>query len=145
MKRRFKQRGSALVEMVFFIPVLFYMFFGMLDFALAFNTSIALDNAVFAGAQYASSNAASFTLANAKAAAVADATVIPNNPNFTATTFCTCSPGGATTSCSSTCTSYGTPITYVKVTATVNYQTLVPYLIIPSTLPLGATATLRVQ
>src|SRR4051812_37857246 len=46
------ERGSALVELAFCLPVLILTFVGAADFARVFYTSIALNNAARAGAQY---------------------------------------------------------------------------------------------
>lgn len=140
------QRGSMLVEFALLVPVLLVLMFGMVDFSRVFLTAITVTGAAQAGAEYGSSSSSTFAdYTGMQNAASHDATQLSS---FTATAsqYCSCSPGGASVSCStSTCSGYGAPAKYVKVQTTSTFHTLFPYPLVPSAATVNATAYMRVQ
>jgi Flp pilus assembly protein TadG len=137
-----RQRGSVLVEASFLIAFLVALFFGAIDLGRAINTAICLQQAVYAGAIYGASGNSSDNV-GMKTQATNDAT---NIPNFTVTDnglYCTCVTGGTLQNCSGI--GCGTPYEYVRVSASASVNTFFPYGIIPRTIPINASVSLRVQ
>jgi Flp pilus assembly protein TadG len=140
-----REKGSVLVETVLVIPLFLLLFMGVADYGRVFYTADIVVQAAQAGAEYgamSTTNAANDS--GMQTAAVNAATSIAGL-TATATSFCTCSAGGSTVSCSTTCTSYGTPIMYVRVTTVATFKTISSFPAFPHTLPITAVSTLRVQ
>ncbi len=146
--RRFFRRGQAATELAFAAPILGLLLVGTADFARAFYFNQEVIAAARAGAQYGSQtvgNAADST--GIKAAAVANAVNIPgfSSTNVTAST-CTCSPPSGVTACgTSYCNGANSQATYVTVTTTATFTTLVHYPGVPQTTSMSATAIMQVE
>lgn len=140
------QRGSVMVETVFFAASMFLLLIGVLDISFAINNAIALDNAAYAGAQYGTTGSNSSNTSGMATAATNDAKGIPNF-SATARNVCTCSVTGtlsSLTTCPVSCGS-GSQIEYVQVITKSTYNTLLKYPGLPSSFIMSSTATLRVQ
>jgi len=142
--RRTSQAGSALIELALLFTVIMLLLLGVIDFALVIHQSMVVSEAAYAGAQYGAYSGNAANTAMMKTIATNSATGIAGF-SATATTWCACSAGGASVSCSSTCTSYGTPVMYVQVVTTATASLLFQYTGIPLSVPLTGTCILRVQ
>ena len=117
---------------------------GVIDFGLATQQAMVVSEAAYAGAQYGAiaGNSTNFagmqTIATNSAKGISGFTV-------TASEWCACSPGGASVSCSSTCSSYGAPVAYVQVITKATASLLFRFTGIPLTVPLQGVCVLRVQ
>jgi Flp pilus assembly protein TadG len=137
------ERGVATVEFALFLPILAFLFIGIVDYALEIQETLQIQEAASAGAAYGviPGNQENFTGMQTAAANAA-----PGVSGFsaTATNIFTCSPGGATVTSSTSCSGYGTPIKYVVVSTSATVPALLTYPGIPSSLTLHGSATFRV-
>jgi len=144
MNRAKTQLGSASIELGLLFTVILLLFLGVIDFALVTQQAIVVSEAAYAGAQYGAISGNSSNFAIMQSIATTSATGISGFA-VAATKWCACSPGGASVSCSSTCTSYGTPVAYVQVVTTATASMLFKYTGIPVAVPLRGVCILRVQ
>jgi|SRR5580658_6003617 Flp pilus assembly protein TadG len=138
------RRGGLLLESALMLPVLLLLAFGMVDFARIFRTGIVVSNAAATGALYGSASVANSSNTTAmQNAAIADAN---GQSGFaaTASTFCTCSAGGTSVSCSTTCGA-GSVLIYVQVQTSAPFNTWFPFPGVPSSTTVRSTVTMRAQ
>jgi Flp pilus assembly protein TadG len=140
-----REKGSALLETVLMIPLFMLLFMGVADYGRVFYTADIVVYAATAGAEYGAISTTNAANTSGMQTAATNAATSISGLTATATSFCTCSAGGATVSCSSTCTSYGTPCMYVQVKTQATFKTLAAFPGLPHTIPLTAMSTLRVQ
>ena len=116
--------GAAVVELAILIPFLGYFCLGAVDYARAFSYAVVVANCARNGAMYASDpNAATDTpYTSLSQAALADAGGISPTPTVT-------SANGTDANGDS----------YVDVTVSYTFQTLISYPGVPSTIPLNRT------
>jgi len=137
--------GAAAVELALIAPVLALLMTGGFDFGHALYEQHRLAAAARAGVQYAmQSNTAWTDTTNITAAARADADDTANSLTVTPTT-CTCPGGNPQCSTATACTGSTVSGTYVKVTVSESYSTLVTYPFVASPLSLSSSALVRVQ
>lgn len=146
-------RGQSLVEMALILPFLLAFVGGATDFARAFQASITLESSVRNAAEYVALYSADSTAAgtDAKRVVCLESTGVPGytpgtgpdpdenctNPTVAVATF------GVSTTDPGASVKY--PIGTAKVTASVPFQTLLPYPFLPNgTWTLGADATYSV-
>lgn len=145
---RFFRRGQAATELAFAAPILGLLLIGTADFARAFYFNEEVIAAARAGAQYGSQTVgAAADSAGIQAAAAANAVNIPgfSSSNVTTST-CTCSPPTGVTACASSyCNGANSQASYVTVTTTATFKTLVHYPGVPQTSTMSATAIMQVQ
>jgi Flp pilus assembly protein TadG len=139
--------GQAATELALFAPVLSVMLLGAGDFARAFYFNQEVVAAVRAGAQYGSQSVTTAAdTTGISAAALADGTDVPG---LTASSsFCTCQsppPTGQTACASGYCNGANSAATYVTVTTSATFTTLVNYPGIPHTTTMSAKAIMQVQ
>jgi Flp pilus assembly protein TadG len=150
-QRRFRQKGSALIETALVMPALMLLACGVMDLARVFYAGVVVENAARAGVQIASfSVGKAGAVGETNAAAQADASGQGISPVVTTSrTFCGCNDSTTEVSCSTaTCTVNGVsrpPSGYVETTATYMYQTILAYPGIPSSINLSSTAKFRAQ
>jgi Flp pilus assembly protein TadG len=127
--RRRPRRGAATVELAVLLPFLVFLFFIAADYARVFYFSLTVANAARNGAQYASDPVAAreSPYASVEEAALADASDLSPAPKVT-------SASGKDES--------GDP--YVEVTVTYEFQTVVQYPGIPSSVTLARRVRMRV-
>ncbi len=145
---RFFRRGQAATELAFAAPLLGLLLVGTADFGRAFYFNQEVIAAARAGAQYGSQtvgNAADST--GITAAAIANAVNIPGFGSSNVTTSsCTCSPPSGVTACATSyCNGANSQASYVTVTTTATFTTLVHYPGVPQTTNMSATAIMQVQ
>ncbi len=129
--------GTAAIEFGIAAPMLAILLVGVADVGFAAYQAMQVQNAVEAGALYATQNgwnSTGITAAVLNATSLSGISVTPPP-----TQFCGCpGAGGLTTvSCGTTCTGGNPPGQYVQITATLTRQSLIPN----SGLPLPATFT----
>jgi Flp pilus assembly protein TadG len=143
-KRRPSERGQSAVEMALGSVVLVVLLLVTADFGRLFYVSVGVANAARAGAQYGSKSLA--TAADSSGmitAAKQDATNL-SGVNVTAAQ-CTCVSGTSVTSCPSSYCTYNPAGTYVQVTVSTTFKTIVNYPLIPSSATLTREAVMEVQ
>lgn len=142
--------GQAATELAMSVPILSLLLLAGIDFARAFYCHQEVVAAARAGAQYGSQSVATATdLAGIQSSALANA---PNVPGFiaasTIATFCTCQsppPTGQTGCGAGYCNGANSQATYVTVTSTATFSTLVNYPGIPHSSAMSGKAIMQVQ
>jgi Flp pilus assembly protein TadG len=135
------EQGASLVEVGLVLPILLFIVLATIDFARGYYFANEVAGGVRAGAIYGMSNPTDTTgITNAvkyDAPDVSDITV-------TSSWGCECSDGtNASVSCTSAPSCSANIVNYVKVTASADYGTLIPWRGIPSTLTLSSTSEMR--
>lgn len=137
-----RQSGSAMLELALGFPVLLLVLCGTADFGRMFYTSIVVNNAARAGAQYAAlwpTHANDIT--NIVLAAKNDAN---NMAGLTVSAVQACTCNGAAVSCTSVCN--GTvPVAYVTVNTRATFKTFLAYAGIPASTVINGSATMRTR
>ena len=135
--------GQASVELALTLPLLLMMFLVVIDAGHAFYIAISVSNAARAGVQYGSQNLGTASdNAGMQSAAANDA---PNISGLiaTATHFCQCSDGTAST-CLSTDCSGSHRLLYTQVTTSAPYTPLISFMGILPAMTIPGKATMRV-
>ncbi len=147
--RRFPGRrlgaGQSAVEFALIAPVMAFLLVVASDFARLFFTSIDLNNVARAGAQYGSQSV--ITAADATGMKTAAATTGATISGLAVTSGqCTCTASVSIPACGALYSCGTNPTaTYVDVSASATFKTLMTYPGIPSSIPLTATAIMAVQ
>ena len=148
--------GSALVELAICLPLLVLTMVGAADFARVFYTSIELNSAARAGAQYGASNLARSGDTSGMQTAATSAVNMTGVAVPTPTRTCQCAddlggfsplaPGSTcTTDVATSCPSPKHRVVTVTVTASKTFTPIANYAGIFRAVPLSRTATLRVS
>jgi Flp pilus assembly protein TadG len=136
------ERGSSLVEVAVFLPVLLTLLLGIVDFGRAYYQANEVAAAAHAGALFGSQNPSDTsdmeTVANDNAPDV-------SGVSSTAAWGCECSDGtSASVSCATTPSCSGTTeVYYVKVTTTATYSPLIPWPKFGSSYTLSSAVEMR--
>jgi Flp pilus assembly protein TadG len=143
--RRGWRRGQSAVELALVTPILIVLLLVAADFGRVFYTSIAVNNAARAAAQYGSSS----IVTAADAAGMTAAARTDGWTSLSATASqCTCQISTTVTECTTIASTYCTnnpTATYVLVTVTAPFTTLVTYPGLPSSITLTGHAIMQVQ
>ncbi len=147
--------GVSAVEFAFVLPIALYLFAGVVDYGLGFYMSMEVQQAAQVGTEYAAMNGfianAASTDARSPAALskiVANATILPGvtaSPAPTSYCGCASASGVVTEDCGTTCSDGTLAGTYLTVSASATYNTLVPFPLIANSFNLNGSATLRMQ
>jgi Flp pilus assembly protein TadG len=144
LRSRAKEGGNALVEFSILCVVMFLISCGVADFARCITAANVAQAAAAAGTQYGALSPAHYNdLTSCQNAALAD-TVGYTGAAAVATQYCTCSVGGASTTCPPSCgTSTGQ--TYLKVVVTIPYTSMFNYPLLPNPISVSGFSVVRVQ
>lgn len=140
------RNGTAAVEFAIIGTFLSFLLLGVLDFGMGFWQYIEVGNAARAGAEYAANNGWNKSGIEGAVTGATPLHAISASPD--PSEFCGCpdaSSGITASSCGSHCTHGGTAGTYVTVNAQATYATLFQVPGIPSTFPLSASTTVRIN
>ena len=142
-RRGFPARGQSAVELAVAIPVLVFLLLAGSDFGRIFYTSIEVNNAARAGAQYGSQTV--ITAADAKGMQAAAAKDASNLSNLSATaTQCTCESSTSVAACPTSYCTNDAQATFVEVDTQAVFNTLVTYPGIPSSTTVSGKAIMQV-
>jgi Flp pilus assembly protein TadG len=136
-------RGQAIAELAVIAPLLILLLIGLVEVGRFADLSIMVGNAARAGVQYGAQNlvtAADTT--GMQNAATADAQNVAGI-TATASSFCKCADGSAST-CQPTDCSANHRLTYVTVTTSGTFTSLVHFAKIQPSITIGSSATMRV-
>jgi Flp pilus assembly protein TadG len=136
--------GSGLIEFTLLMMLLMLSALGVFDFGMAIEQGIVISAAAHDGAEYGAAEGNANNTTGMQTAALNAAKAIIGF-SATATTWCTCTAGGATVSCTSTCSTYYIPIQYVQVKTSATVPVLIKFPGLPDTIPLTGSATLRAR
>jgi Flp pilus assembly protein TadG len=137
--------GTSAVELALMGSFLALLMTGGFDFGNALYEQHRLAGAARAGIQYAMQNTTSWTDATNITAAVRGDAKDTSNSLTVATSTCTCPTGTTVCATTTACTGSTVAGTYVKVTVSESYATLVTYPFVTSPFPLSSQAFIRVQ
>jgi Flp pilus assembly protein TadG len=144
-RRPLGDSGVSGIELGLLAPFMVLMMTGGFDFGHALYEQHRLAGAVRAGLQYAIQNSTTWNDSSDIIAAVrSDANDTSNSLTVT-TSECTCPSGTTTCSASSVCTGSAVAGTYVKVTVSETYNTLVSYPFVTTPFPLSSQGFMRVH
>lgn len=111
------QRGSAAVELAIYLPFVLMLFAGLFLYGAGIFTSLRLESAARAGAQYAMVDATN--AANIEQAVLDAIGGDTSDVQVTATTYCQCPGSGTQTDCTTgSCGAGSAPNQYVAIAAT---------------------------
>lgn len=119
--------GTAAIEFAICVPLIFILLAGLVEVGFSMYQSMQVANSVEAGAIYAAKNGWD---ANGIAAAVTDATGTPGvSASPVPAKFCGCpaADGVATAVCTASCSNGNTPGEYVRISAALLRQSIIPY------------------
>jgi Flp pilus assembly protein TadG len=144
-RARWLAGGQAAAEFGGALLVLVPLLLAAADFGRLYYTSVTLQDAARAGAQYGSQSVTTAAdTAGIKAAATADASNISGIS--ASASQCTCATGSNVTSCpTSYCSSAPTDATFVTVSTSATFNTIVNYPGIPSSVALTGQAVMMVE
>lgn len=135
-------RGQAIAELALIAPLVLILLIGAAEVARYANFSILVANAARAGVQYGSQNLVTATdTAGMQSAAQADAQ--DAGMTATASSYCICANGTASTCQSADCPN-SHRLTYVKVDTSETYQSMLHYPGITPSLQIKGHAVMRV-
>ena len=143
--------GAAIVELALVAPFLILLTIGIIDIGRFARESITIGNAARAGAEfgaYSSANSTNVTaIASAAQADASDVSLLPTD--VSSATYCSCgaTPGTTVTACNPTptCASSDHLDSFVSVTVSKSFSSLIKYPGIASMLALSKTATQEIS
>jgi Flp pilus assembly protein TadG len=142
-----EDRGQALVELAFTLPLFFVLIIGAAEFGRLAYAAIEVANAARAGAAYGAQT--HITASNTAAIVLAATQDAPNLTGVVATSSvsCVCSTGGTVicTNALATCSSPARIIEYVRVNTTATVGPLFNYPGLPHTFTLKGQSIMRVE
>jgi Flp pilus assembly protein TadG len=138
-----RRRGSSLIEFALVTPLLLLLMAGVLDYAVALRTAIAVSDAARAGAQYGSLSPSNWTDFGGMEAAARNSAPKLTDLSATAKQSCKCADGAAL-SCAGSCAS-GPMRLYVEVTTQATAPNWFAYPALGYTGAVSSTAVMRVK
>jgi Flp pilus assembly protein TadG len=144
MKQAKSKRGQALIEFAFIVMVMALLALGVVDFGLAIQQGMLVQEAATAAALYGSLDNFNANQPSLSQYAGTIAGVGATGLSTTVTSYCVCSLGGAVIFCTNSC-SGDRPQMYVQATATSNFASMFPYKFLPSSFNLSSTVVIEVQ
>ena len=136
--------GSALLEFSLILPIVIFMFIGMINLAVAIEQGIVVSEAAEEGTRYGTLSSKSTDLIGMQNAAIAAASRL-SGFSATATTWCSCVPAGAVVNCSNSCPGSSPPDKYIQVQTSATIQALTNYPGLAADFALKGFSALRVQ
>ena len=135
------EEGSSLIEISLLLPIIVLILLSATQVGLYIQRTLVVIEAASVGARFGiiSGNAGNM---NGMVQAAQSASDGLSGFNAIATTFCSCSPGGALVSCSSSCSS-GAVSHYVQVTASATIPAILQVTGLPASMHPAATSTMR--
>jgi Flp pilus assembly protein TadG len=141
---RRRTRGQASVELALSLPLLLMMFMVVVETGRAFYIAISVDNAARAGVQYGSQNLTTAgDNSGMEQAATNDAPSIASM-TATATHFCKCANGSASTCLSTDCAG-SHRLVYTEVNTSAPYAPLINFMGILPSMTVPGQAIMRVD
>jgi Flp pilus assembly protein TadG len=137
--------GTAAIEFALCIPIFLVLLVGVIEVGFSMYQAMQVSNAAEAGMIYAAKNgwnAAGITTAVTSASGTQGISATPAPVKF-----CGCPTAGglATAACDATCVNGNTPGVYVRVSAALSHQTIIPYPGLPLPTTFTAQSTIRLN
>lgn len=137
------ERGVAMVEFALFLPILAFLFIGIVDYALEIQQTQQIQDAASAGAAYGAIPGNQKSVTGMQTTAQNAASGV-SGFSASASYLFTCTPGGSTVTSATNCSGYGTPIEYVQVKTSATVPAMFAFPWMPASLTLHGQATYRV-
>jgi Flp pilus assembly protein TadG len=137
------QSGSALLELSLVLPLMVLMLAGVFDLGLGVQQSLLVSEAARAGTAFGQIPGNDLNLTGMQQAATVAAGSLQSF-KASAVEWCSCSPGGAVISCSSSCPA-GKPVAYVQVQTSAVLPTVFSYAGLPASFNLQGFSAVRVR
>ncbi len=137
------EQGSALVEVALALPLMALLLAGTINYGVYVERKMQATEAANAGAAYGAVAGNQKDATGMQNAAKAASPTL-SGLTATATYFYSCSPGGAVVANTYNCSSYGTPIHYVKVVTTATVPAMIGVNGIASSVTVNGQAIYRV-
>jgi Flp pilus assembly protein TadG len=137
-------RGVAAIELGLITPILALLCVASFDVGMGLYREMQVQTAAQAGAQYAIAHGYSTSISSVVTSATSYSGIAASPaPNK----YCGCVSNGsiATASCASVCSDGTSPGTYVQVSSSATYTTILPYPLIPNSFSLSSQSTVRIQ
>lgn len=137
--------GTAAIEFAICVPFLLVLLMGVVEVGFAAYRSMQVQNSVEAGMLYASKNgwdAAGISAAVVNATGTTGITATPAPVQFCG---CPSAAGVVANVCTSTCPGGGSPGQYVRISAAVAHQVILPFPGLPVPATLTANSILRMK
>ncbi len=136
--------GNALIEVALFLPIMFLMLIGVLDFGVALNQYVRVADSARSAAEAATTYVWANNMDYVRLVGNLSANGIPGY-SISATQYCLCAPGTAQFTCAghTACGSYGVPNQYVQVTATAQLPLLFSIKGLPTSYSVKSVAIAR--
>ena len=144
MRLHESQKGSALIEFVFVLPVLVIMALGVFDFSHAITQGMAVQAAAHVGTEFASAEGNFYNTTQMQTYAVQSA---PGIVGLTAvgSNFCTCTAGGSVVNCASFCNGNELPMQYAQTQTSAAPSILFRYAGFPIAFNLAGNSVRRIR
>ncbi len=144
MKLLRSENGSVLLEFSLILPIIIFMYLGMINLGVAIEQSIVVSEAAEAGTRYGTLSSKSTDLTGMQNAAISAASGL-SGFSATATSWCSCVPAGAVVNCSNTCPNSSTPDKYIQVQTSATVPALANYPGLAASFALKGFSAMRVQ
>lgn len=144
MKLLRSENGSVLLEFSLILPIIIFMYIGIINLGVAVEQSIVVSEAAEAGTRYGTLSSKSADLTGMQNAATAAASGL-SGFSATATSWCSCVPAGAVVNCSNTCPNSNTPDKYIQVQTSATVPALANYPGLAASFALRGFSAMRVQ
>jgi hypothetical protein len=140
-RHRQGRRATAAVELAVLLPFLAFMFVLAIDYGRIFFYAMTVENCARTGAYFASDYPGIYSYGSVENAALSDATNLSPSPKVA--TGYDAGSDGAFTGTSPATDSRGYQTGFVKVTVNWQFQTIVNYPLIPTTVNLSRSVVMR--
>lgn len=137
--------GTAAIEFAIIGSVLVTLLLVGVDLGMAFYSDMQVQTSAQSGAEYAAVHGFNATSISSAVTNATSASGIAASPAPSQFCGCVSSSAVADATCGSVCPDGMTAGTYVTVTATRSYSTLIPYPSLPASFTQVATSTVRIQ
>ena len=139
------EEGSSLIELSFILPVILLMLLGVLDYGLVLEQYMTFNDSVRAAAEFATIYGEDANTSSMQSLATQFAVNVPNY-QVSAAVVCTCSPGGSSVSCTSSCSGIpSVPYQYAQVTATASLPLIFQVQGFPASIPVKSTTMVPIS
>lgn len=137
--------GLAAIEFAFLAPILLMLTVCTVDLGIAYYDAMQVENAAQAGSEYAAVHG--YKIASISQAITSTSNLSGLAASPAPTEFCGCPSGSGltTATCGSTCSDSSLAGTYVTVSATATYTTLIHYPMLPASFTFVNSAVARIQ
>jgi Flp pilus assembly protein TadG len=141
---RVSVRGNTAVEFAVIGPTLALLVILNIDIGVAIYRTMQVQSAAQVGAHYVLIHGFDAPAINAAVSTATTYSAITASPAPEKFCGCATDAGVTATTCSTKCLGGATAGTYAAISARANYRTIIPYPLVPDTIPLSAKVTVKI-